>query len=76
MIELKKNREDDVLDNGEPAFKVSILDNSQLAMQLSKSLLGVVRCSRQQIKGTKVSLSIDSVIVEEPLQIRLFTAMN
>lgn len=32
---------------------------------------GVVTCSRQQIKGSNVTLCIDSVIVEEPLQIRL-----
>lgn len=31
----------------------------------------VVACSRQQIKGTQIRLSIDAVIVEEPLQIRL-----
>ncbi|PKF60823.1 formate dehydrogenase family accessory protein FdhD [Psychromonas sp. psych-6C06] len=33
--------------------------------------VGVVSCSRQQVQNNKVSLSIDSVIVEEPLQIRL-----
>jgi len=45
--------------------------NNQPPDQSNIPASGVVTCSRQQIKGTQVSLSMDSVIVEEPLQISL-----
>jgi FdhD protein len=45
--------------------------NSQQVNQLSLHAAGVSACSMQHINGTSVSLSIDSVIVEEPLEIRL-----
>jgi len=45
--------------------------NSTQSELIQYSAAGIVTCSRQQIQGTQIKLSIDTVIVEEPLQIRL-----
>jgi FdhD protein len=51
--------------------EVSANLNHQHIKRPNLSSSSVVACSRQQVKGTQINLSIDSVIVEEPLQIRL-----
>ncbi|ABM03868.1 formate dehydrogenase, subunit FdhD [Psychromonas ingrahamii 37] len=71
MAEQKVNQEDDWLGHKDSAFKVNFDQNSQQLYQSSLNTPSVVTCSRQKINGTQVSLSIDSVIVEEPLQISL-----
>lgn len=71
MAEHKVNQEDYSLNHRDSAFNVSFHRNSQQVYQSNLHAIGVVACSRQQVNGTQVSLSIDSVIVEEPLQIRI-----
>jgi FdhD protein len=71
MAEQKVNQDDSWLDHKDSAFKVNFDQNNQQVHQSNLNTLSVVTCSRQQINGTQVSLSIDSVIVEEPLQISL-----
>ncbi|MGF1701466.1 formate dehydrogenase accessory sulfurtransferase FdhD [Photobacterium makurazakiensis] len=45
--------------------------NHLAAMQIYEHASSVMACSRQQVQGCDVTLSIDSVIIEEPLQISL-----
>ena len=71
MAEQKVNQRNYSLDHRDSTFNVNFHRNSQQLDQSSRHTAGVVACSRQQINGTQVSLSIDSVIVEEPLQIHL-----
>lgn len=55
----------------EQHVKISSSQNGITKESIKLSSAGIATCSRQQIKGTKARLAIDSVIVEEPLQIRL-----
>jgi len=71
MPEQKVNQEVYCLDHKDSAVNVNFDRMGQQLNQSSPDASGVVTCSRQQINGTQVSLSIDSVIVEEPLQISL-----
>lgn len=59
------------VDANDSFFNVTFQESNSQLNQSNTPNLGVVACSRQQIIGTQVNLSIDSVIVEEPLQIRL-----
>lgn len=71
MAGQKVNQKDYSLVHKNSAFNVNFHQNGQQLQQSSLNTSSVVTCSRQQINGTQVSLSIDSVIVEEPLQISL-----
>ncbi|MFT6924692.1 MAG: FdhD protein [Psychromonas sp.] len=71
MPEHQVNQEDYSLDYNDPAFNRNFEQNNHPLDQSSLKTSSVMTCFRQQIKGTQVSLSIDSVIVEEPLQISL-----
>ncbi|CAM3140705.1 formate dehydrogenase accessory sulfurtransferase FdhD [Moritella viscosa] len=79
MAEQKINPEDYSLVDRESAFNAAHQRNgsrnnhanSQQMHQSSLLTIGVVACSIRQINGTEVSLSIDSVIIEEPLEIHL-----
>jgi len=57
--------------NRQPNGHRSSQPKTQQQHQSSSYTVGVAACSVRQINGTNVSLSIDSVIVEEPLEIRL-----
>lgn len=79
MAEQKINLEDYSLVARDSAVNVTCRRNSQPndhrktqgVLQLIPHIAGVATCSLQQVNGARVSLSIDSVIVEEPLEIRL-----
>ena len=71
MARRKSDQEDYGLSYLGSAFNVEQQRQSQRQHQASSYTPGVATCSRRQIHGTHVTLSIDSVIVEEPLQIRL-----
>jgi len=75
MAEQKINPEDYAIVERGSAFNVSYPlghhQNRYPVPQSNSHTAGVATCSLQQINGSRVSLSIDSVIVEEPLEIRL-----
>ncbi|SGZ01609.1 Putative uncharacterized protein [Moritella viscosa] len=79
MAEQKINPEDYSLVDRESAFNATYQrngrrnnhTNSQQMHQSSLLTIGVSACSMRQINGTEVSLSIDSVIIEEPLEVHL-----
>ena len=71
MARRKSDQEDYGVSYLGSAFNVEQQRQSQRQHQASSYTPGVATCSRRQIHGTHVTLSIDSVIVEEPLQIRL-----
>ncbi|EDM68764.1 putative protein associated with oxidoreductase activity [Moritella sp. PE36] len=75
MAEQKINPENYAIAERDSAFNVTYplahYQNSHPAPQSIPHTAGVATCSLQQINGTNVSLSIDSVIIEEPLEIRL-----
>jgi len=81
MAEQKVNPENYSLVTSDSIFNVTCRRNRQpnshrsskpkTQQQSSLYTVGVAACSVRQINGSNVSLSIDSVIVEEPLEIRL-----
>jgi FdhD protein len=71
MAKQKTNQKAYSIENNDTAININLKQRSKPVGKVSPSLEGVEGCSRQQVEGTQVTLSIDSVIVEEPLQIRL-----
>lgn len=84
MAEHKVNPEDYSLVARDSAFTITyhrdhhrnIHSNNKQQHQLSPHTAGVAKCSLQQINGIAVNLVIDSVIIEEPLEIRLIYSDN
>jgi len=71
MAKRKRDQEDYGVSYISSACNVEHKKKELWQHQSGSHTTGVVTCSRQQINGADVTLSIDSVIVEEPLQIRL-----
>jgi len=75
MAEQKINLENYVIVERDSAFTVTYPlehhKNSHPSPQSNPHTAGIATCSLQQVNGTAVSLSIDSVIVEEPLEVSL-----
>lgn len=64
MAEQKKNKTDSF-------FNANQHRNTSPLYQLNSQEIGIVSISRQQFNGSQIKRCIDSVIIEEPLQIRL-----
>ncbi|GLS90484.1 sulfurtransferase FdhD [Psychromonas marina] len=71
MAEQQTDQKDYSFDFRGSELNINMTPDNMPPEEINRAASGVVSCSRQQIQGAQIRLSIDSVIVEEPLQIRL-----